>query len=345
MTKTTIDLAPIALNLSSSSDTAAPGSIGVCRDESTFNKSLQDAMHIANKLVDVGSDDADQGLPPDRQDLPPEGTFDLGLEGLQEVIALVDAMAGVTDSFAEINPKLLTPRVPLVEAYTSVTGTISSSTAADEHFYGDLKQHIQPLRDSVILTTQDARTVTTNALLVAENHSNKENRHSSIESQAAISLAAQQKNQPVAPLKEVQAPQPQVANKAPYVVSTTELASHLRVLKSSGGGEARLQLHPAELGRMTVSLTTEGSEARVAFVVDKFKRGKPSKQLPRLRDLMDGAGLSLADADVSERDADKSMSQSDTQMSEDSLTSSPENEELLVQSAVAASTHLIDAFA
>ena len=82
-----------------------------------------------------------------------------------------------------------------------------------------------------------------------------------------------------------------MANKAPYVVSTTELATHLRVLKSSGGGEARLQLHPAELGRMTVSLSTEGSEARVAFVVDNTQaRQAVEASLPRLRDLMDGAG-------------------------------------------------------
>ena len=49
------------------------------------------------------------------------------------------------------------------------------------------------------LNYSEMKTVATDAFLVAENHSNKENRHSSIESQAAISLAAQQKTQPVIP--------------------------------------------------------------------------------------------------------------------------------------------------
>ena len=51
---------------------------------------------------------------------------------------------------------------------------------------------------------------------------------------------------------------------------------------------------------MTVSLTTEGNETRVAFLSRTRKRNWLSKRPSRLRDLMDGAGLNLADADVSE---------------------------------------------
>jgi flagellar hook-length control protein FliK len=47
---------------------------------------------------------------------------------------------------------------------------------------------------------------------------------------------------------------------------------------------------------------TEGTETRVAFVVETPQaRQAVETALPRLRDMMDEAGLSLADSDVSER--------------------------------------------
>ena len=55
-----------------------------------------------------------------------------------------------------------------------------------------------------------------------------------------------------------------MTSKSREAISSIEMATHLRV-KSSGGGEARLQLHPAELGRMTVSLTTEGQRDACYF--------------------------------------------------------------------------------
>ena len=80
-----------------------------------------------------------------------------------------------------------------------------------------------------------------------------------------------------------------------------EMATHVRVLKRQGGGEVKINLHPAELGRMSITVVTEGLDTRVAFVVETPQaRQAVENALPRLRDMMDDAGLSLADSDVSE---------------------------------------------
>jgi flagellar hook-length control protein FliK len=81
-----------------------------------------------------------------------------------------------------------------------------------------------------------------------------------------------------------------------------EMATHVRVLKSQSGGEVKLNLHPAELGRMSISVSTEGNETRVAFVVETSQaRQAVETALPRLRDMLENAGLSLSDSDVSEQ--------------------------------------------
>jgi flagellar hook-length control protein FliK len=94
------------------------------------------------------------------------------------------------------------------------------------------------------------------------------------------------------------------------------MATHVRVLKNQGGGEAKVNLHPAELGRMSISVTTDGNETRVAFVVETSQaRQAVEAAMPRLRDMLDSAGLSLSDSDVSERrdqQADTNEGRSDT---------------------------------
>ena len=82
----------------------------------------------------------------------------------------------------------------------------------------------------------------------------------------------------------------------------TGVTTHISVLKRLGGGEAKLNLHPAELGRMSISVSTEGNETRVAFVVETSQaRQAVEAALPRLRDMLENAGLSLSDSDVSEQ--------------------------------------------
>ena len=81
-----------------------------------------------------------------------------------------------------------------------------------------------------------------------------------------------------------------------------EMATHVRVLKSRSGGEVKLNLHPAELGRMSISVSTDGNDTRVAFVVETPQaRQAVEAAMPRLREMLDSAGLSLSDSDVSEQ--------------------------------------------
>ena len=82
----------------------------------------------------------------------------------------------------------------------------------------------------------------------------------------------------------------------------TGMTAYVRVLKSQGGGEAKLNLHPAELGRMSISVYTDGNDTRVAFVVETPQaRQAIEAAIPRLREMLDSAGLSLSDSDVSEQ--------------------------------------------
>ena len=93
-----------------------------------------------------------------------------------------------------------------------------------------------------------------------------------------------------------------------------DMATHVRVLKRQGGGEVKINLHPAELGRMSITVVTEGLDTRVAFVVETPQaRQAVENALPRLRDMMDDAGLSLADSDVSEhRNSENPHDQTDS---------------------------------
>ena len=93
-----------------------------------------------------------------------------------------------------------------------------------------------------------------------------------------------------------------------------EMATHVRVLKSQSGGEVKLNLHPAELGRMSISVSTEGAETKVIFVVENTQaRQSIETALPRLREMLDQAGLSLTESDVSERRDDRKSTNDDDQ--------------------------------
>lgn len=84
---------------------------------------------------------------------------------------------------------------------------------------------------------------------------------------------------------------------------SASIATHLRVMKSGGVSEARLQLNPAELGRLSIQITSQDSEVKVAFVVESHQaRQVIENAMPRLRDLLDSAGLDLTESGVDQRD-------------------------------------------
>ena len=79
-----------------------------------------------------------------------------------------------------------------------------------------------------------------------------------------------------------------------------ELANRLQVFARNGGHEATLQLHPADLGRLQVSITTDGDQARVLFVADSAAaRDAIEQSMPRLREMLAQSGLQLSHSDVS----------------------------------------------
>ena len=140
----------------------------------------------------------------------------------------------------------------------------------------------------------------------------------------------------------------EVTAKEPQAFASS-MATHLRVIKSQGGSEAKVNLHPAELGRMSVSIITEGSETKIAFTVETAQaRQLVEGSLPRLREMLEQAGLSLTESDVSERDH-RSSSESEAQQTRNrgqSLTdeTATPDEKLLV-SVRLDPNHLLDIFA
>ncbi|GAB3320748.1 flagellar hook-length control protein FliK [Haliea atlantica] len=80
-----------------------------------------------------------------------------------------------------------------------------------------------------------------------------------------------------------------------------EIVLQVRTAARASGGlhEATLQLHPAELGRLQVTINAEGDQARVVFTADNpLAKDAIEASLPRLRDLLAQDGLQLVQAEV-----------------------------------------------
>ncbi|EED30885.1 putative flagellar protein [gamma proteobacterium NOR5-3] len=82
-----------------------------------------------------------------------------------------------------------------------------------------------------------------------------------------------------------------------------ELSARMKTLVRDGVREARLQLHPAELGRLQVTVTTEGDQTKVVFTAETAAaRDAIEQSMPRLRDMLEQSGLQLAQSDVGQGD-------------------------------------------
>ena len=211
----------------------------------------------------------------------------------------------------------------------------------------NIKRQIGSFNGTLSSGLHEPRIATSDAVLITETPNSKDSasRSLSLDPGLGLSSTTQAESKFVNRANALQVPQQPLMTKSAEVVSSNELATHLRVLKSSGGGEARLQLHPAELGRMTVSLITEGDEARVSFVVDNPQAKQAVEvSLPRLRDLMDEAGLSLTDADVSDRHAKENEDQSVEQVIEETTANSGSDAEDFDEFTPPTSAQLVDTF-
>ena len=132
MTNSTIDFANIAINLSKSSGTASPENTGLSGGKPPFDKSLREAMQLAFTNGDIAEADLEQILPAVWQELPLEGAFNVGLEGINEVRALAATLitrvpGGTSDP--------ITNKLDVSVTSTILTGSISASDKVAETGY------------------------------------------------------------------------------------------------------------------------------------------------------------------------------------------------------------------
>ncbi|MEQ8515120.1 MAG: flagellar hook-length control protein FliK, partial [Chromatocurvus sp.] len=85
-----------------------------------------------------------------------------------------------------------------------------------------------------------------------------------------------------------------------------EFAGRLQMMVKNGVREANVQLHPAELGRLQLTVSTDGDQARIVIVAESAAaRDAIEQSMPRLRDMLEQSGLQLAQGDVSQRERDR----------------------------------------
>ena len=81
-----------------------------------------------------------------------------------------------------------------------------------------------------------------------------------------------------------------------------ELGGQVRVFVNNGLQEARLQLTPADLGKVQITINMEGEHARVVFVAETAAaRDLLDQSMPRLREMLQQSGIQLAQGDVSDQ--------------------------------------------
>lgn len=78
-----------------------------------------------------------------------------------------------------------------------------------------------------------------------------------------------------------------------------DLGEHIEWQLADGIGEAKIELHPAELGALTVRIETQGDQARVHIVAaEAATRSLLTQALPQLRELLAGSGMNLTRSQI-----------------------------------------------
>ncbi|MDA8660086.1 flagellar hook-length control protein FliK [Luminiphilus sp.] len=81
-----------------------------------------------------------------------------------------------------------------------------------------------------------------------------------------------------------------------------EIGGQVRVFVNNGLQEARLQLAPADLGKVQITINMEGDHARVVFVAETaVARDLLDQSMPRLREMLQQSGIQLAQGDVNDQ--------------------------------------------
>ncbi len=90
---------------------------------------------------------------------------------------------------------------------------------------------------------------------------------------------------------------------------SNQIGNKVRWMTTANISSAEMRLNPAELGSIEVRITTEDDQTKVSFVASNaVTKDIIELSLPRLRDLLDSAGLQLEHSDVSQRSLSENSS-------------------------------------
>ncbi len=105
-------------------------------------------------------------------------------------------------------------------------------------------------------------------------------------------------SQDVAPTRE-----PRALPELP-VENETEIIREARLLTQAGGGQARIQLHPPQLGELYLRITVTDQSVSVSFVAEHAQIADVlARHLPELRQALEGMGLRLDNLELDARTA------------------------------------------
>lgn len=150
-----------------------------------------------------------------------------------------------------------------------------------------------------------------------------------------------------------QPPTPSPAPSAPMSAAAGQTFEHVALMVRQGVSEARLQLKPAELGRVDIRIEIDGNEARVQMHVQQAQVREALEQLlPRLREALAGQGVELSDATV-DHSGDQAAGEQGRAFADSDASAPPEEsgrsgdraESANAPAAVASRAGLLDAYA
>jgi flagellar hook-length control protein FliK len=84
----------------------------------------------------------------------------------------------------------------------------------------------------------------------------------------------------------------------------TEIIREARILARNGGGQAHIQLHPPQLGELTLQVNVTDRAVTVSLIAEHAQIADLlARHLPELRQALEGAGIRMEELDVEARSA------------------------------------------
>ena len=241
-------------------------------------------------------------------DAPDDQTLSAGAPGTDDALTLSMMAAG---QGARVSQPSSNRPVSTVSASTSSPGATATGITTASTALSNMTASVTSV-DATVSNPQESslnpESKMTDSLLITARETTRASQPDSISEQrpAVAAVGAATSNTAgvggTATKQSALAEQPLDLTQSNKQQQATEMATHVRVLKNQGGGEAKINLHPAELGRMSISVSTDATDTKVSFVVETSQaRQAVEAAMPRLKELLEQSGLSLADSDVTEQ--------------------------------------------